>query len=259
MRLTHIVCSTFIVIGLIACSDNNTLQLGATTTLEDAGLLPELITAFEKQHDIRIKPVIAGSGQIHQLIKRKDIDTAITHDPEGEQQLLADKRIASRTVFMKNDFILVGPIDDPAHIQHSLTPDEAFKKITHAGSPFVSRNDKSGTHQMEQRWWKTARAQPKEERYIKTNSGMGASLAIAAERNAYTLVDRGTWLNFENKQGLKILFEEPNDLANVYSILSIPENKAAVWENWLRSDAAKQLIVNYRIHNQPVFFTIDSE
>ncbi|MGH1487635.1 MAG: substrate-binding domain-containing protein [Cellvibrionaceae bacterium] len=247
---------TYFILSVLicACTNKETIRVGATTTLEDSGLLTELITAFEKQHDIQIKPIIAGSGQIHALIKNNDIDSAITHDPKGEETLLKAGLINQRIPLMYNDFIIVGPNNDPAHIKLSLTPDEALEKIVNSGLIFVSRDDQSGTHQMEKHWWSKISTVPPTELYVKTGTGMGATLTVAAEKNAYTLTDRGTWLNFSNKQSIKVLFEDAEYLPNQYSVLSFSENKASAWENWITSDQTKQFITNYRIDNKPVFF-----
>ncbi len=243
---------------MTACTNDPALKLGVTTTLEDSGLLSVLVDAFKKEHNISIKPIIAGSGQIHELIRRGDIDTAITHDPSGEKKLLAESIIAKRTELMQNDFLIIGPTDDPAHIKLSLTPDEAFEKIAYVKAPFVSRADQSGTHQMEQYWWQQANTLPSEKNYIKTGTGMGATLAITAEHKGYTLVDRGTWLQFANKQGLTTLFEAPELLPNRYSLLSLKNvlnsDHVSQWENWLTEGTGRTIISNYRINNQPIFF-----
>ena len=251
-KLLLILASIMLMLG--SCGGNNTIVLGATTTLEDSGILAKLINAFEREHPLTVKPLISGSGQIHQLIKRGDIDTAITHDPAGEAQLLNDNIITARWPLMRNDFVIVGPAKDPAGVKQALTPEAVFRSINGVAALYVSRNDSSGTHQMEKKWWWQAEISPPETHLIKTGSGMGATLAVAAERSAYTLVDRGTWLNFSNKKTLKILFEHADLLPNIYSILSFGNNRAEIWEQWLQSDTARQLILNHRIDQKPVFF-----
>ncbi len=242
---------------LISCSDHNSLRLGTTTTLEDSGLLSTLISQYQQETGINIKPIVAGSGHILSLIKRGDIDSAITHFPTAEEQLLASGTIDKRTPLMYNDFIIVGPATDPAHIALSLTPDEVFKKIINSGTPFVSRADNSGTYQMEDYWWQQSNIDPASDNRIKTGTGMGATLAIAVERKAYTLVDRATWLNFANKKDLIPLFENEELLSNQYSLLSFNhdrKNTVASWENWLLTGNGNAIIRNYKIQNQVVFF-----
>jgi tungstate transport system substrate-binding protein len=253
-HITKATCYILLTIIVSACSNKESVRVGVTTTLEDSGILAKLITTFESEHNIEIKPVIAGSGQIHQLIQRGDIDTAITHDPKGEEKLLQEGNIKERITLMYNDFVIVGPNNDPSHIKLALTPDEAFEKIVNTGSTFVSRNDQSGTHQMEMYWWDKTSTTPPDDLYIKTGTGMGATLTLAIERKAYTLVDRGTWKNFSNPQQTKILFEDAELLPNRYSMLSLGNEKSVTWEKWLISDTAKKVIAEYRINTKPVFF-----
>lgn len=245
---------------LFGCSaqNDNAITVGVTSTLEDSGVLSMLLNQFEQEHGLKIKAVVAGSGHIHRLIEAGDIDTAITHDPDGEEKLLANNTITARKVIAKNDFIIVGPRSDPSHIKQSLTPDEAFEKIANTGSVFISRGDNSGTHQMEQRWRKKIRASKDASLLISTGTGMGATLTVTAERQAYTLVDRGTWLNFNNKQSLTILFEDSEFLANEYSVLTFNKTtnnseKIALWEAWLTQGKGSTLLKNYRINGQAVF------
>ena len=261
-------------ITLIACSDNNTdktdssysnsknsskvLAIGVTTTLEDAGLLTELVNAFQQEHDITVKPIVAGSGQIHKLLEQGDLDLAITHDPAGEKSLVDKGIIKQRIPLMQNDFIIVGPKTDPAHIKLSLTPNEALKKIINVNALFVSRGDNSGTHQMEQGWWQKTNRYPDEQYYLKIGTGMGTTLNVAAERNAYTFVDRATWTNFANKQKLAILFEDSELMPNIYSLLIKNEaplqEKVILWRDWISEGQGHQIILNYRINGQSLFF-----
>lgn len=269
------VFSTLIMgITLVACSDNNTdktdssysnsknsnkvLAIGVTTTLEDAGLLTELVNAFQQEHKITVKPIVAGSGQIHKLLEQGDLDLAITHDPAGEKNLVDKGIIKQRIPLMQNDFVIVGLKTDPAHIKLSLTPDEALKKIINVNALFVSRGDNSGTHQMEQDWWQKTNRYPDEQYYLKTGTGMGTTLNVAAERNAYTFVDRATWTNFANKQKLAILFEDSELMPNIYSLLIKNEaplqEKVILWRDWISEGQGHQIILNYRINGQSLFF-----
>jgi tungstate transport system substrate-binding protein len=256
---------------LVACSDddagnrhsassksNTIIAIGVTTTLEDAGLLSVLVSAFQQDHKITVKPIVAGSGQIHKLLERGDLDLAITHDPAGEKALLTKGIIKQRIPLMQNDFIIVGPQTDPAHIKLSLTPAEALNKIVNVNALFVSRADNSGTHQMEQGWWGKTNRRPADQYYFKTGTGMGATLNIVAERNAYTFVDRATWTNFANKQQLGVLFEDADLMPNIYSLLIKNEaplqEKVILWRNWISEGQGLQIILDYSINGQPLFF-----
>lgn len=245
-------------ITIAGCTKKESITVGITSTLDDSGVISMLVEAFKKEYDIDVKAVVAGSGQIHRLIESKDIDTAITHDPIGEKQLLEKQHITQRSPLVNNSFLIVGPKDDPAHIAQSITPDEALEKVTYTKQLFVSRNDNSGTHQMEKKWRDKLRQQDSNELIIKTGTGMGATLAVAAEKKAYTLVDRGTWLNFNNKQTLKVLFDDPELLPNQYSLLSLPVSEAKKehvkqWETWLSKGKGLTLLKNYRINGNLIF------
>ncbi len=258
---------------LVACSDddddagnrhsassksNTIIAIGVTTTLEDAGLLSVLVSAFQQDHKITVKPIVAGSGQIHKLLERGDLDLAITHDPAGEKALLTKGIIKQRIPLMQNDFIIVGPQTDPAHIKLSLTPAEALNKIVNVNALFVSRADNSGTHQMEQGWWGKTNRRTADPYYFKTGTVMGATLNIVAERNAYTFVDRATWTKFTNKQKLVVLFENPELLPNIYSLLikdKAPQQEEVIlWQEWISEGQGLQIILDYRVNGQPLFF-----
>lgn len=250
--------------ALITCADNssqsknNTLIIGVTTTLEDSGLLRQLVSQFQQTHDITVKPIVAGSGQIHKLLSLGDMPVAITHDPQGEETLVNNGIIDKRIALTKNDFIIIGPKSDPANIKEALTPSEALKKIVNTNALFVSRGDNSGTHQMEKAWWQTINTLPSKQHYLKTGTGMGATLNVATEREAYTFVDRATWVAFQNKQRLITLFEDSKQLPNTYSLLiksdALAQEKVILWRDWISTGEGHRIILNYRIDNQPLFF-----
>jgi len=248
----------FILLFLFSCAKDESIKVGLTSTLDESGVIALLTSEFKKEHNIEIKAVIAGSGQIHRLIESGDIDTAITHDPIGEEQLLSKNTIMQRLPIVKNDFLIVGPENDPAHVKHAITPDEALQKIAYTKQLFISRNDNSGTHQMEKYWREKIISGNDESFIIKTGSGMGATLAITAEKKAYTLVDRGTWLNFKNKQMLTVLFEDSKLLPNEYSVLSFntdtaKQQNSSLWEEWLVKGNGAALLQSYRIEGKTVF------
>jgi len=242
------------VAGLVlSCQPKTTLTIGVTTTLDDSGLLVALIEEFRKTHNIHIKPIVAGSGEILQLLERGDIESAITHDPNGEQRLLTQGVIQRRDWLMRNDFVLVGPASDPARIRQVLSLDDALNQIVHHQALFVSRADNSGTHQKEQALWQVIGHQPAHNRLLKTGTGMGSSLAVALQKNAYTLVDRGTWLAFNKylqTNDYQLLFTDPDNpiLRNDYHLLSKNTTQATAWENWLRSSEAAAILRSVNTH-----------
>ncbi|MGS2718439.1 substrate-binding domain-containing protein [Eionea flava] len=246
---------------LSSCRTSPTLHLGVTTTLEDSGLLRMLSNAFYQEHQIIIKAIVAGSGQLFHFIEKGDIDIAITHEPEGEKKLLQKGSIIARTPLFYSEFFIVGDQHDPAHVSKASTTQEAFTQLAKSHSVYISRNDKSGTHRMEQRWW--PHDTPNMINILRTGTGMGETLNVAAQHNAYTLVDSGTWLNFNNKKNLKQLWRDTVNLKNHYHLLTLPKpltssknNKhhaTTLFSSWIKSTAAQSIISNYRIDGKRVF------
>jgi len=197
------------------------LILATTTSTQDSGLLDELIPRFEKQTGYSVKTIAVGSGQAMAMGKRGEADVLLVHSPEAEKALVAEGSGVNRRIVMHNDFILVGPAQDPAGIR-SHTAMEALQRIAAAKVTFLSRGDNSGTHAMELKLWK-ATSVPFEGQawYQQTGQGMGQTLAIAADKRAYTLSDRGTYLALQKKLGLAILHEGDPSLRNVYHVIEV--------------------------------------
>jgi len=197
------------------------LILATTTSTQDSGLLDELIPRFEKQTGYSVKTIAVGSGQAMAMGKRGEADVLLVHSPEAEKALVAEGSGMNRRIVMHNDFILVGPAQDPAGIR-SHTAMEALQRIAAAKVTFLSRGDNSGTHAMELKLWKAA-GLPFEGQawYQQTGQGMGQTLAIAADKRAYTLSDRGTYLALQKKLGLAILHEGDPSLRNVYHVIEV--------------------------------------
>jgi len=197
------------------------LILATTTSTQDSGLLDELIPRFEKQTGYAVKTIAVGSGQAIAMGRRGEADVLLVHSPEAEKALVADGSGVNRRLVMHNDFILVGPAWDPAGIR-SHTAMEALQRIAATKATFLSRGDNSGTHAMELKLWKAA-GLPFEAQawYQQTGQGMGQTLAIAAEKKAYTLSDRGTYLALQKKLGLAILHEGDPSLRNVYHVIEV--------------------------------------
>ena len=195
--------------------------LATTTSTQDSGLLDELIPRFEQQTGYRVKTIAVGSGQAMAMGKRGEADVLLVHSPEAEQTLVAEGSGINRRIVMHNDFVLVGPPSDPAGIvKHTAV--ESFQCIAAAKSLFLSRGDNSGTHAQELRLWKAAGvAFERQAWYQQTGQGMGQTLAIVAEKKAYTLSDRGTFLALQKKLGLAILHEGDPSLRNVYHVIEV--------------------------------------
>jgi tungstate transport system substrate-binding protein len=195
--------------------------LSTTTSTQDTGLLDVLVPLFEKQTGYSVKTISVGTGQALALAAKGDADVALVHAPALEKQYVADGKLLNRRLVMYNDFVLVGPREDPARVASVKKAVEAFRLIEKAGARFVSRGDNSGTHILEKALWKHAGAETKGGWYIESGQGMGATLGIANERNAYTLADRATYLAFTKRVALAVLLEGDKPLLNIYSVMEV--------------------------------------
>jgi tungstate transport system substrate-binding protein len=195
--------------------------LSTTTSTQDSGLLEVLIPLFEKQTGYSVKTISVGTGQALALAAKGDADVALVHAPSLEKQYVADGKLLNRRLVMYNDFVIIGPKDDPAKIKPAKSALAALKLIERSKAPFVSRGDNSGTHNLEKSLWKEAGIQPKGAWYIEAGQGMGATLGIANERNAYAITDRGTLLALRRRIDLPILVKGDRSLLNVYSVMEV--------------------------------------
>jgi tungstate transport system substrate-binding protein len=195
--------------------------LSTTTSTQDSGLLDVLIPIFEKQTGYTVKTVSVGTGQALALAARGDADVALVHAPSLEKQYVAQGKLLNRRLVMYNDFIIIGPKDDPAKIRSTKSAVKALEAIEKATATFVSRGDNSGTHALEKSLWKTAGIEPKGPWYLESGQGMGATLNIANERSAYTVTDRGTYLALGKHVALPILVEGDKLLLNIYSVMEV--------------------------------------
>ena len=238
--------------------------LATTTSTQDSGLLDELIPLFEKQTGFVVKTIAVGSGQAIAMGKRGEADVLLVHSPDAEMALVAEGAGINRRIVMHNDFVLVGPPQDPAGIARH-TAQESFQRIAASKSTFLSRGDNSGTHAQEKKLWKAAAISPEGlPWYQQTGLGMGQTLAIAAEKKAYTLSDRGTYLALRKKLGLAILHEGDPSLMNIYHVIELnparfPKVNVAggrAFADFLVSKAVQQRIKEFGIatYGSPLFF-----
>ena len=194
--------------------------LATTTSTQDSGVLDVLVPLFEKQTGYSVKTIAVGTGQSLALAGRGEADVALCHAPSLEKKYVDDGKLLHRRRVMYNDFVIIGPAADPARIKGMKAAD-AMRAIGASGSRFVSRGDNSGTHVLEKSLWKLAGIEPKGEWYIESGQGMGATLGIADDRNAYTITDRATFLAFQKRVRLPILVEGDRPLLNIYSVLEV--------------------------------------
>jgi len=208
-------------LGLLpAEAQRSPVILATTTSTQDSGLLDVLVPLFEKQTGYSVKTIAVGTGQSLALAGRGEADVALCHAPSLEKKYVDEGKLHARRLVMYNDFVIIGPAVDPAHIK-GMKAAEAMKAIGTTGSRFVSRGDNSGTHVLEKALWKLAGIEPKGEWYIESGQGMGATLGIADDRNAYTITDRATFLAFGKRVRLPILVEGDRPLLNIYSVLEV--------------------------------------
>ena len=240
--------------------------LSTTTSTQDSGLLDLLVPLFEKQSGYSVKTVSVGTGQALALAAKGDADVALVHAPSLEKKYVADGQLQNRRLVMYNDFVIIGPKDDPAKIRTVKSTLAALKAIEQAKAAFVSRGDNSGTHTLEKSLWKEAGIQPNGPWYIESGQGMGATLNIANERNAYTITDRGTYLALGKRVTLPILVEGDRALLNIYSVMEVnPANGPRVnaaggkaFADFMVSPQAQNLIKNFGVEKfgQPLFVPV---
>jgi tungstate transport system substrate-binding protein len=200
---------------------STTVIVSTTTSTQDSGLLDVLVPMFERKSGYSVKTISVGTGQALSLAARGEADVTLAHAPSLEKQYVAEGKMTNRRLVMYNDFVVIGPEDDPAKIKGDQSALAALKKIAETGSRFVSRGDKSGTHTLELALWKQAGVTPGAPWYIESGQGMGATLGIADDRKAYTLTDRATLLAFSRRVRLVSMVEGDRPLLNVYSVMEV--------------------------------------
>jgi tungstate transport system substrate-binding protein len=199
-----------------------TIILATTTSTQDSGLLDVLIPLFEKKAGFFVKTIAVGSGQAMTMGQKGEADVLLVHSPDAEKKFVAEGYGINRRIIMHNDYIIVGPAEDPAKLKGSKPTTAAFKKIASAQALFLSRGDNSGTHSKERSIWKAAGVDPEKEKwYQQTGLGMGQTLNVASEKKGYTLADRGTYLAIKKNLSLDILVEGDAILLNVYHVIEV--------------------------------------
>jgi tungstate transport system substrate-binding protein len=207
--------------GAAALAAPKTVILATTTSTQDTGLLDVLVPMFEKESGLQVKTISVGSGQAMKMGEKGEADVLLVHSPDAEKKFMTDGFGASRRLVMHNDFIILGPAADPARVKGSKAA-EAMKRIAQSGALFASRGDNSGTHAKEKGLWKAAGVDPEGQKwYQQTGLGMGQTLNVAAEKKAYVLADRATYLSLKKGLGLEILVEGDGKLLNIYHVIEL--------------------------------------
>jgi tungstate transport system substrate-binding protein len=199
--------------------------LATTTSTADTGLLDAMAPIFLEATGYTLKPIAVGSGAALELGERGEADVLLVHSPAAEEAFMAEGYGTERRTVMFNDFVIVGPADDPAALAEATHANDAMTRIANAQATFISRGDDSGTHALERRLWEAAGITPEGDWYTESGTGMGDTLNIAGERGGYTLTDRGTYLALQDRLGLEVLVEGDPSLLSVYHVILVnPEN-----------------------------------
>jgi tungstate transport system substrate-binding protein len=253
---------------LTACGNtapgNPSLILATTTSTQDSGLLDLLVPIFEEEHGYTVQTIAVGTGAALKMAEEGNADVLLVHAPAAEMELMDAGFGTDRFLIMHNDFVIVGPADDPAAIRSWTSAGEAFKNIASSRAAFTSRGDDSGTHKKELSIWASIAVTPDWEGYIESGQGMGATLIIASEKQAYTMTDRATYLANQENLDLEILVEGDAILLNVYHVMTVNPEKwanvnyegALAFAEFMIADETQALIKDFGVDKfgQPLFF-----
>lgn len=239
------------------------LRLAVTTSFHNSGLADVLLPEISRDLNLDVQLLVVGTGQALRLGRSGDVDAILVHSREAEEAFVDEGFGTHRREIMYNDFVIIGPEEDPAGIAAAETAFQGFMRLAHAQATFVSRGDDSGTHRRELRLWLRAGLKPSSfgSWYKEVGAGMGAALNTAAGLDAYILADRASWLNFGNRENLALLFAGDPVLLNQYAYLPVNPARhghvridlANLLETWLASDKAQRLIDGYMIGGEHLF------
>ena len=261
-----LVVLTALVLPVLAISvqaSERYITVASTTSTANSGLFDHLLPIFKGETGIDVRVVAVGTGQAIRLARNGDADVLFVHHKPSEEAFVADGLGEKREDVMYNDFVLIGPAEDPAGIAAASSVAEAMTALAAAEVPFASRGDDSGTHKRERALWAEAGVEPVSGTwYRETGSGMGATLNTAQAMGAYTMSDRATWLAFKNKDGMKVLFEGDRNLFNQYGIIAVSQDAfphvkkdaARSFVDWVVSDAGQSAIADFKLNGTQLFF-----
>ena len=247
--------------GLLAlatagCGGGKDIILATTTSTQDSGLLDVLLPAFKEDGDYKVKVIAVGSGEALAMADRGDADAVLAHAPSSEEELVDKGSVVNRQLVMHNDFVILGPADDPAGIKGMESATEALATIADQEAPFISRGDDSGTDKLEKSLWKKAELDPTGQGwYEESGQGMGATLQIANQRGAYTVSDRGTYLAQSENLEFEVLVEGDAVLLNVYHVMQVNPDQfdgvdaegGRAFVEFMVSDAAQEIVRDFGV------------
>lgn len=238
-----------------------TIRLATTTSTENSGLLDFLLPRFERSTGYKVHVIAVGTGKALRMGKDGDVDVLLVHALKAEKEFIQKAFGVKRYPVMYNDFVILGPVSDPASILDASSLQAAFQNINNQNSLFISRGDDSGTHKKEKNIWASANIRPEGRWYREIGQGMGKAIQMANELNAYTIADRGTWLSYQDKTDLKILYQGDDSLFNPYGIIAVNPTRYAdinikganALIIWMTSKKGQQLIGQFQIDQQILF------
>ena len=261
--LTAVLACTLLPFSAIAADvdSSKTLRLATTTSTENSGLLQHLLPYFESKTGYTVHVIAVGTGKALRMGRDGDVDVVLVHAPAAEQKFVDEGAGVNRVKVMYNDFVIVGPADDPASVSSSTSGIDALRKIAKNQSIFISRGDDSGTNKKELSLWKDAGIKPQGDWYREAGQGMGKVLQMSGELSAYTLTDRGTWLAYQGKSPLQITYEGDPILFNPYGIIAVnparyPDINSAGAQaliDWITSPDGQRMIGSYTVAGSLLF------
>lgn len=252
---------TLVSYSSFSADDAHRVRLATTTSTYHSGLLDYLLPEFEKDTGYKVDVLAAGTGKSLKMGENGDVDLVMTHAPKAEATFVEKGYGVLPRKLMYNDFVVVGPKNDPAKIAGEKNVVDVFKQIAHNNVTFISRGDDSGTHKKELGIWQQTTLEPNFGGYRSVGQGMGPTLNMASEMQGYTLTDRGTWLAYNNKVDLSVLFEGDEKLFNPYQVIlvnperypSINYQGAKAFSDWLVNPRGQALINSFLLNGQPLF------
>ncbi len=262
-RMRWVVLPVLVVcLTVAAVAAEKSLILATTTSTQQIGLLDQLLPAFTKATGIEVKPIAVGTGKAFELARQGNADVVMAHARKLEDAFVADGYGVDAWDLMYNDFVLVGPAADPAGIASASSAADAMKRIASGAAPFISRADKSGTHEKELELWNLAGGKMTGANYVEAGQGMSEVLLMAGQKKAYTLTDRATWLTMKKKLDLVMLYQNPPELKNSYAVIAVnnakvPTAKTDLAKNfveWVTSPAAQSLIASFTLEGETLFY-----
>ncbi len=253
--------------SVLSAGAEERLRMSTTTSTENSGLLAVLLPPFEKKFGCKVDVVAVGTGKSLKLGEAGDVDVVFVHARTLEDKFVANGFGVNRRDVMYNDFVVLGPRDDPAGVGKSNGAPDAFRAIAAKGSPFISRGDESGTHQKEKEVWASAGIAPRGAWYVEAGQGMGEVIMMATQKRGYTLSDRGTYVAFRKKTDITVLQQGDKNLWNPYGIIAVNPKKHAHVKydlamkliDFVTGPEGQSLIAGYKVDGEPLFFVHGKE